>query len=360
MNVFRVLNANNPVHYALWLKVWLSWSFGEVFAHPDYAMLFTRIGDYAQCAIMESVNGVVLLPIILRPLCIEEWAEKNNSYYDLATPYGFGGPYVKGECDMTLFWRKFDGWAQHTGIISAFFRLSPFVTVGESFTGHIEATGWNVIRSLQEGKENIWKNYNPKVRCNTRRAEREGVRVEIDEQGARLHDFMNIYYGTMQRRSALTQYYFSEDFFQSIVKKLQGQFIFFHGIHGEKVVSTELVLLSQDNLYAFLGGTDQGAFSIHPNELLKQRIITWGIEQGKKTYVLGGGYQGNDGILRYKKEFAPQGVVPFEVGKRIYDSQIYEMLCEQRKNYEVAKGQVWDAHSPYFPLYRANSIPNKE
>lgn len=360
MNVFRVLNATNPDHYALWLKVWMNWSFKEVFAHPDYAILFGRVCDYAQCAVLEGVSGVILLPLILRPLCREEWAGENNPYYDIVTPYGFGGPYVKGQCDMALFWEKFDEWAQQTGIISAFFRLSPFVTVGKSFMGHVEATGWNVIRSLQEGVENIWKNYNPKVRCNARRAEREGVRVEIDESGARLHDFMNIYYGTMQRRNALDQYYFGEDFFQSIVKKLSRQFVFFHAIHDKKVISTELVLLSQENLYAFLGGTDQGAFSMHPNELLKQTIITWGIGRGKKTYVLGGGYQGNDGILRYKKEFAPQGVVPFEVGKRIYDSAIYQTFCEQRKNYEVTKGQVWDANSPYFPLYRANSITNKE
>ena len=96
---------------------------------------------------------------------------------------------------------------------------------------------------------------------------------------------------------------------------------------------------------------------MHPNELIKDTVVTWGVAQGKKTYVLGGGYASNDGILRYKKEFAPRSVVPFEIGKRIYDEAIYQYLCEKRKQYEAEKHQVWDENTSYFPVYRAPFAP---
>lgn len=358
MNVFRVLNVKNPDHYAIWHNYWLVWSFCEVFAHPEYAILFSRTCDYTQCAVMECEMGLILLPMIMRPLCVEVWAEENNPYYDVVTPYGFGGPYVKGECDMVAFWEKFDEWARENRVVSAFFRLPPFMTDIKAFKGSIEVAGGNVIRSLTDTKEQIWKDYSPKVRCNTRRAEREGIWVEVDGTGARIDDFMSIYYGTMQRRNARDQYYFKEEFFRAIIEKLTGQFVFFHGVYCGQVISTELVLISQDNLYAFLGGTDQRFFGMHPNELLRHTIIMWGVDHGKKNYVLGGGYNQNDGILRYKKEFSPHGVITFEVGKCIYDEGIYQCLCERRKKYELARGGMWDENSLYFPLYRVASIQN--
>lgn len=356
VNSFCVLNAADPVQYALWINTWIASGFCEVAAHPQYATLFSRECDYTYCVVMQCPTGLIMLPIILRPLYAEEWAGDDSPYYDIDTPYGFGGPYIKGDCNMTIFWEQFDQWARNNGVVSAFFRLSPFVADMKKFTGTVETVGGNVIRSLTEGKEDIWRDYNPKVRCNVRRAEREGLYVEIDRTGKRLDDFMNIYYGTMERRNALAQYYFKKDFFQSIVKNLVGNFVFFHAIHCGKVISTELVLVSQDNLYAFLGGTDAAAFGMHPNELIKHTIVTWGVDQGKKTYVLGGGYAGNDGILRYKKEFAPRGIVPFAIGKRIYNESIYQDLCEKRKRYEVENAQKWDEKVSYFPQYRAHSI----
>lgn len=356
MSAFRVLNAANPSQYNLWLNALMLWGFCEVFTHPQYAILFSRACDVTYCVMMECPTGLILLPIIVRPLYVEGWAGEDNPYYDVITPYGFGGPYVKGDCDMVVFWEKFDQWARNNRVVSAFFRFSSFITDVKTFTGSIEVAGRNVIRSLTEGKEQIWQDYSPKVRCNVRRAEREGVYVEIDQTGARLADFIRIYYGTMQRRKALQQYYFTEEFFQTIIKNLAGQFVFFHAIHCRKVISTELVLVSEKHLYAFLGGTDKDAFGMHPNELIKHTVVAWGIDQGKKAYVLGGGYDGNDGILRYKKEFAPKGVVPFEIGKRIYDEDVYQYLCQKRKQYEAENDQAWDDNTSYFPLYRAPLI----
>ena len=84
------------------------------------------------------------------------------------------------------------------------------------------------------------------------------------------------------------------------------------------VVSTELVLLSRHSAYSFLGGTLANAFAHRPNDLLKFEIIRWAKKRAKRYFVLGGGYQGEDGIFQYKQSFASKGQVPYFLGGQIF------------------------------------------
>jgi hypothetical protein len=102
-----------------------------------------------------------------------------------------------------------------------------------------------------------------------------------------------------------------------------------------------------------LGGTLPDAFPLRPNDLLKHEIILWARETGKKAFVLGGGYGSDDGIYRYKKSFAPQGSVPFSVGTRIHDKNVYDHLVERRRLWESEHQNEWQPRSGWFPEYRA-------
>ena len=96
-------------------------------------------------------------------------------------------------------------------------------------------------------------------------------------------------------------YYFPESFFRSIILHLPGQFAFFHVLAGERVVSTELVLLSAEHIYLLPCDPYKVALVNRPNDLLKHAIIEWGGRTGRRAFVLGGGYAGPDGIFRYKR-----------------------------------------------------------
>ena len=71
------------------------------------------------------------------------------------------------------------------------------------------------------------------------------------------------------------------------------------------MVSSELVLLSRNHAYFFLGGTLADAFELRPNELLQVETFRWCRSAGKTALVLGGGYRGSEGLLKYKRGFAP-------------------------------------------------------
>lgn len=350
---FEVLDAANAQERAMWLDYWNTWPTHEVFAHPDYVSLFTSCDERAMCAVLDSIQGKVVFPFILRPLNSLNWFAGPNATYDIVGPYGYGGAYAIGNPIPTLFWREFERWALHNKAVSVFTRLSLFPDQLIPFVGDIEIKSQNVVRYLDLDPDAMWMDYDHKVRKNVKRAQQNGLRVEIDLTGERLEDFLAIYYATMDRNNAASQYYFDRSFFQKIVNHLMTQFAFFHVWNDNQIVSSELVLLSHNYIYSFLGGTHQEAYPSRPNDLLKHTIIEWGRAQGKQAFVLGGGYKDNDGIFRYKKSFAPNGVVPFQVGKHIFDPQLYEELIKQRQNWETAHHKEWTPSSGFFPAYRS-------
>jgi len=351
---FRMLCADQPADEAVWLALWDRWPNHEVAAHPAYAALFAAPGDRVVCATLGSLEGGILFPLIVRPITREEWAINGPAAWDATSPYGYGGAFCWG-CgtdEVREFWTGLRRWAASQGIISLFARLSLFPEQLAGFDGTVLENTPNVVRFLDLAPEALWMDYEHKVRKNVKRAQREGVSVEVDLDGSRLDQFLAIYYGTMDRRGAAPSYYFDRAFFERLIVRLRGQFAFFHALYGETVLSTELVLFSSDHIYSFLGGTRVEAFALRPNDLLKHEIILWGKRGGKKAYVLGGGYGGPDGIFRYKLSFAPHGQVPFRTGQIIFDQKAYDLLVATRRSWEAAQGREWQPRPGFFPAYR--------
>lgn len=354
---FRILNSENHDDKQVWLSAWESWPGREVFAHPDYVDLFTDKNSCACCGISATPTGTVLYPFILRDISGEPYyVQALGSAFDIVTPYGYGGPFCFKCPDKSKlakqFWEVFESWTSRQNIVSEFIRFSLLGDTVLDYPGEKEFKFDNIVRDLLPDKETIWMDYEHKVRKNVKKAIRNGIHVETDENGYRLDDFLRIYNTTMDRRNADKGYYFGKSFFETISSQLFGQHIYFHACSGKKVVSTELVLVSSENVYSYLGGTDGDYFDSRPNDLLKHEIILWAKSHGKKRFVLGGGYQKDDGIYKYKSSFAPRGVVPFWVGYRVLNSEVCRKLVNARTDYEKGKGTDWTPRAGYFPPYR--------
>lgn len=349
---FRILEAKNSLDRLEWISIWDSWRDRDVAAHPDYVGLFAREIDQVCCAIEKSLQGCIMFPFIMRPLKAETWTTDQETAFDVVSPYGYGGPFVWGFPSADSFWHGFQEWACKMNVISCFVRLSLFAEGRITVPGCNQICSQNVVRTLSMTLDEIWFDYEHKVRKNVKKARNNELEIQIDLDGQRLDDFMTIYQSTMDRRGAANSYYFTLQFFLDIIHKLPGQFAFFHALHKGQVVSTELVLVSQQYIYSFLGGTLAEAFALRPNDLLKHSIIAWGISQEKRAFIIGGGYTDNDGIFQYKKSFAPNGVVPFLVSKLILDEGAYDRFCVTRRKFETQNGNEWSPKPGYFPEYR--------
>jgi hypothetical protein len=355
MMTFRALDASVPDDLAAWVRLWRSWPGREVMAHPEYARLFARPCDRVVCATGRDDHGTILFPLVLRPLSAEPWAREGERRWDAVTPYGYGGPFAWGgeARDDRAFWRAHAGWCRDERIVSTFARLSLFEGQLATLPSPAEIRAPNIVVPLSGGAEALWSGYEGKVRKWVRRAEEAGLQVEVDVEGKRLDAFVSVYTHTMERNGADAWYFFPRAFFHAIARNLAGQYAFFHTLREGEVVSSDLVLCSEENVYYFLGGTRSEAFELGPNYLLKHAVATWAIAAGKKAYVLGGGYEPNDTLFRYKRAYARRGEVSFRVAGMVHDEAALGELAAARAAFEEGRAGAWKPRAGFFPPYRA-------
>lgn len=267
-----------------------------------------------------------------------------NKYFDLITPYGYGGFIFDG--NSKIIQEAYNDYCKNNRIVCEFVRFNLFADAWKYYDGDTETRTHNIVRRLNIPLEDMIMDFKHKVRKNIHAAERNGLVVEIHEKDkeTRLDDFLDIYYGTMQRNNAKDSFYFDKSFFEDI-NNMENNAAYFYVLSGDKVISTELVIYDKNNCYSYLGGTDSDYFPLRPNEILKYEIIKWAYTKNLKNFVLGGGYGSDDGIYNYKLGFDPNGVYDFYIGRKIFDRKLYDELCD-------LKGS--DKNSQFFPSYRSN------
>lgn len=324
----------------------------DIFFNTLYGKLYERIeGGACENFEYSGSDGKICNMYIKRPV---PWLVDGVQYYDATTPYGYGGPVVTvGEPSETLITGYYAAWADYcrdNRIAAEFvrFHLYDNADLRLYYPGDVIHVSDNVVRGLAPTMDEIWMEFEHKVRKNVKRAQLSGLIVTTDATGEHLSAFLDIYYKTMNRNKAKNYYYFEPSFFEDISRNLNGHYIYFHVWHNGQIISTELVLSSQDYAYSFLGGTLENSYPMRPNDLLKYEIIRWCKGTGRKVFVLGGGYNPLDGVYRYKKAFAPGNDVPFYIGRKVFQNEIYDKLITMR-----AQKPEFDAASQFFPLYRS-------
>jgi hypothetical protein len=355
---FRIWDAEQAVQAEEWIRLWETLPSGDIHAHPHYVRLFCRPGDRALCAAWESAQGRIVFPFVLRDLRREPYgAAAGKAACDLTTPYGYGGgacwdcPAPESLADS--FWEAFDSWAAACGLVTEFVRFPLFVEHPLPYRGESSENRKVVARDLRPSTSELVESFSSNTRRNLRKAGRCNLAVECDRDGQNLSEFLRIYEDTMRRRNADAAYFFPRAFFEQLQHGLPGQYAYFHARHGGRVVSSELLLLSRNTAYFFLGGSDVEALPLSANFLLQFEIMRWAASQGKRWYVLGGGYRPDDGIFHYKQGFAPQGAIAFRVGSRVHDAEACRRLVDARRGWAQCSGEAWQPRPDFFPPYRA-------
>jgi len=330
----------------IWNNIVKSFDCYDVCYLKEYAAAFFKQGEGTPLLVYCESSGARAMNVIF----IRDIAEDSRfrgvlepgQYFDISTPYGYGGFWMEGEAFETVN-EEYENFCIANGFITEFVRFHLFSAYEKRYFGAVESHTQNVVCALSLSEEELLRSFEHKVRKNIRRAEENHLSVLVDTSGDRLSDFLGLYYDTMRRTGAEERFFFSEDFFAEL-NKMKDQFAYFFVLDGQDVVSTELVLFGSENSYSFLGGTRAEAFHLRPNDFLKFHIIKWCKEKGLKRYILGGGYGSDDGIFKYKRSFAPYGVVPFYIGKKVFSPSTYDKLMGLRG--EDLK------NSGFFPGYR--------
>lgn len=327
---------------------------------PDYDVFY--LNEYVSAFMKENArNGVPILlvyqngddkainVVFKRDVAKDEKLAgliAENKYYDLISPYGYGG-FLGNISDYDSLNREYNQYCISNHYICEFVRFELFGNYREHYDGETETRTHNVVRSLEIPIEDIWMDFKQKVRKNVKRANSNNLKIIIENNCENLNEFLEIYYSTMERSNAESEYYFSRDFFDTL-NQMKNNIMYFHVMFEDKIISTELVIYGAKNCYSYLGGTNREFFEMRPNDFLKYEIIKWAHEKGLENFVLGGGYGADDGIFQYKTCLAPKGIVDFYIGRKIFDTASYDRLVSLRRE---RNPDCID--SGYFPKYRA-------
>jgi len=297
---------------------------------------------------------MIMLPGYTKEIMMKD----GTAAYDFISPYGYSGPLTTAnatEADVQRFWKEMDEWYLQHNYVSEFIRFSLNDNF-QHYSGNVVPTLSNIKGKIIE-EEAQWTNFDHKVRKNVKKAQREGLRVEIfsDHVSADIVEkFYDVYIHTMKRTNAAGQFFYTLEQFIRFCNNNPGQYAIVLVYKEDTVVSSELVLISDDSIYSFLGGTLEEYFDLRPNDLLKYEVINWGRNNGLTYFVLGGGYGQDDGIYRYKKSFFPEDTVIYNTGRKIIDPASYSDLVAQCNVQRLEKGleALQPEDNSFFPLYR--------
>ena len=321
--------------------------FMDVYFSRAYASCYSEVEKAEVCEYRHySALGEVFYVFLKRKID----SDRLDGYYDIITPYGYGGPVIcKTPSESTeelvrTFSDEFTQYCTENNIVSEFVRFHPLANNHIYFKEHYspEFNRKTVCVNLTE--KDAMSTVTARCRRASRDAVKKGVEIIFDFSGKYLDDFHRIYLQTMDKNHASQYYHFDKQFFKGMCSKLRDQVFFVHALFDNKVVASVMFLCFYDYIHYHLLGTDPEFYHLNANTLILTSVIQWGIEQGKIAIHLGGGYTNaeDDSLLVFKKSFTKEELYDFYIGKKIYNQEIYDKLCEEKNI---------DKTSAFFPLY---------
>ncbi len=320
----------------------------DLYFDENYGKLYEKIENgKANIFEYEDENGKITNQFLIR-----EIPDKidGKTFYDLVTPYGYGGPVIhysnNKEKLLENYENAFTKYCRENDFVSEFVRFHPIVKNYEDFSKMYNAQYMRKTLITKLDEEDIVTNqFGKSCRKNIRQAMNRGVSFKVTEKPDSIGVFKEIYYSTMDRNNATDYYYFDDDYFNDILKYYKNNLILIEAIFEDKVIAAGLYFTYKDIIHIHLSGTLNEYLYLSPAYILRYAVTLWGKENGYKLIHHGGGRSNSedDSLYLFKKNFARLYNVDFYIGKKIWNKELYNKLCEIKNV---------DSNESFFPAYR--------
>ena len=322
--------------------------FPDVYFMDSYPELYARIENgTAEKIEVNNVHGSIVSHVIKREIPID----CSEKYFDLVTPYGYGGPIItsltgdKSEL-VHSFEEEMKRYVEHNNIVSEFVRFHPIIENALDFKS-IYNPVWDrktVGTNLRD--YSIDDEFSKSAKKYIRRALKAGVHYEIIQNPDNIDDFIKIYYSTMDRDNADDYYYFDKEYFTECLAKFGDHVLYVKVMVEDNVIAAGFYFVCDEILECHLSGTLTEFLHLSPAYITKIATAEWAAENGVSYIHYGGGTSRdeNNSLYQFKKKFGQNTEFDFYIGKKVWNDSAYRKLCD------VAKA---DVNSNYFPAYRS-------
>lgn len=288
-----------------------------------------------------------------------------TQFRDVTSVYGYSGPVIHNCTEDKTFlvnaWEAFlEVWRTQM-VVSVFTRFHPILCnqawlrwTNDSVLGNTYKEGKTVAVDLSKSEDEVWTDYQRKLRQHIRRVEREQQFTTVhDPEWQHLDEFISMYYATLQRNHAAPFYFFSRNYFVSLKETL--------GQHGSLLLCTcgdtlgaALLMIEYGGIASVhLAASHDRSSSVSPNKWLFHAAQILARSRGNKFLHVGGGRgsRDDDPLFRFKAQFSSTHL-PFYTGRWVLDSEVYDFLTAERRRQAGLHGDAYLAPT-YFPIYRA-------
>ncbi|MGH2077615.1 peptidoglycan bridge formation glycyltransferase FemA/FemB family protein [Aerococcus urinaeequi] len=324
----------------------------DIYFEPNYGKLYEKMENgISECFEYSNEHGSITNLFIKREIPII--LDSEEKYYDITTPYGYGGPIinnvVKGkEAELVNGYKKaFMEFCLANNIVSEFIRFHPVIgnEIPFKVVYDVQYLRKTVGTNLKEFEEPFQEEFSKSARKNVRRSLREGVSYEIIENPDSIDGFLEIYYSTMDRNEADDYYYFDEEYFKKCLELFPENILIVKSLYEEKTIAMGFYFIYDKYIHTHLSGTLSEYLNLSPAYILRYALTEWGKENGYHLIHHGGATTNdeNDSLFRFKKRFGQNTEFDFSIGRRIWNQEIYDKLCKEVNA---------DKNIDFFPAYR--------
>lgn len=348
---FKIFTLNNTVQWNECLNK-LPLDKQDVYFTPEYYSLYEQNGDgEANCFIFEKDDNIVLYPFLKNSIN-ELGYSLDKEYYDIQGSYGYNGILTNSaDSDfIDLFHQYFNDYCLQNNIIAEFSRFHPLLSNQDLSADHFQIIfdRETVALDLTQDYESIWKNeYSSKNRNMIRKAQKDGFRIEIltNPESSQIDTFIEIYKHSMKMVQADEYYYFNQDYFFNTFSLLKTNVYLFYVFNSNEDVVCSSIFFHYGNFFHYhLSGRSELANNTVNNFLLDE-AVKYAREIGAEVFHFGGGISSDadDRLLKFKTNFSKTRL-PFYIGKKIHNQQVYDEVVRQWEEKNPEKISLYKNH----------------
>jgi len=318
---------------------------------PEYVGIYEKFGEgKAECFVYEDDDGLILFPYIRRPLSKLPFQHDFSGYYDIVTPYCYGGILEENanQRSVLAFRAAFDKHARDTQIISEFIRFHPLTCRAEMWEGAFQKThlhSHNVVVDLTKSNEEIVQGYRSRLRSYIHATSAAGVRIILDENFKYIEEFFEMYSQNMKRHGQTGYFTFSKEYFKYLAALPKDNVSLYVAVNDNKFLSGAFFIRFGSAIDYFLAASSHEHDGTRPAHLLIHQVILQAKNDGAKILQLGGGAES---LYFFKQGFSKE-TVPYYIGQHIHDDTAYNGLIESW----MKANPLLEQNKEYFPLYRS-------
>jgi lipid II:glycine glycyltransferase (peptidoglycan interpeptide bridge formation enzyme) len=291
-----------------------------------------RGGEFEIFTLTKAETKQVFIYPYIKLGFIDDYSE----YFDITSPYGYAGPYCNDNSFFSQGEEKFVKYVKSQNIVTEFVRYHFLYNNEMRFSENIknEMNRSLVVIDLRKDWTSIWMHgISINNRNHFRRLERDGYKFEINESPDHLDEFITMYYRTMKNADADKSFYFDREYFQQLFNSLPGKVKLAMVTKGGVTYSTVIFFVSGGFAHYYLMGRNLDYPKVPSSILLYIHIAKWAKESGIELINIGGGRTNapDDILFKSKKRYSKQ-IIPFYIGKRIHNADVYQQMIDKRIN----------------------------